>query len=106
MKSKKGQVGLEGITKFIVGALVLAVTVIAVFLALTSLQNAGIFTAGSQAANDTDLIIGNVTTGATQFFTFIPTILTLLGVVLLMIAIAVLIVVVRRAGGAGTGGGL
>ncbi len=81
--------------------LILAVTSIAVFLALVSLQNANIFVDGTQAANDTSLIISNITTGTTQFFANVPTFMVLLGVVVLLLIIAIVLVVVGRFGGTG-----
>lgn len=83
----------------ILALLTIAVIAIAVFLALTSLQNAGIFTAGSQADNDTDNIINNITKGTTNFFTQIPTIMTILGVVALIGAVVLIIFFVSRMGG-------
>ena len=81
--------------------LVIAVITIAVFLALTSLQNANIFTAGSQTANQTNNIINNITVGTTGFFTQIPTIMTILGVVALISAVVLIIFYVTRMGGSG-----
>lgn len=100
--NKKGVLGLELSRSVIVTLLVLAVTAIAVFLALVSLQDAGIFTANSQAANDTDLIIGNITTGVVAFFDFTPTWMILLGVAVLIAIIAIVIFAVTRLEGKGT----
>lgn len=86
--------------------LTLAVLMIAVFLALVSLQDSSIFTAGSQAKNDTDLIINNITSGATTFAGNIPTVFSILGAVLIISAIVILIVIIRRANFGGGGGGL
>lgn len=99
-KNKGGILGLETVRVVIVTLLILAVTSIAVFLALVSLQDANIFTAGSQAANDTDLIISNITSGTTDFFANVPTFMVLLGVVVLLLIIAIVLVVVGRFGGA------
>lgn len=101
LKDKKGILGLETVRVVIVTLLILAVTSIAVFLALVSLQNANIFTASSQAANDTALIISNITTGTTSFFANVPTFMILLGVVVLLLIIAIVLVVVGRFGGTG-----
>lgn len=107
LKNKKGILGLETVRVVIVTLLILAVTAIAVFLALTSLQNAGIFTAQSSAANNTAIIIDNITSGTTDFFQNVPTFMVLLGVVVLLLIIAIVLVVVGRfgtgAGGAGAG---
>ena len=105
-KNKKGAVveTLRLVGAVILTLLTLAVITIAVFLALSSLQNAGIFTAGSQSANDTNVIIKNITTGTTNFFAQIPTIMTILGIVALIGAIVLIIYFVSRMGGGGKGG--
>ena len=104
--NKKGVLGLNLVGSVIMTLLTLAVITIAVFLALTSLNNAGIFTAGTQTANDTNTIINNITSGTTSFFKQIPTIMTVLGVVVLILAVAIIIVAVRRFGGGGAETGL
>lgn len=93
---KKGILGLDTVKAVIISLLVLAVIAIAAFLALVSLQNANIFTTGSQAANQTNNIVGNITTGTGNFFSQIPTIMTLLSVVVLILIIAIVIVAVTR----------
>lgn len=104
--NKKGAVveTLKIVGAVILTLLTIAVITIAVFLALTSLQNAGIFTAGSQSANQTNNIINNITVGATGFYTQIPTIFTILGVVALISAVVLIIYFVSRLGGSGKGG--
>lgn len=106
MKSKKGVLGLDIVKQVIFTLLVLAVVAIALFLALTSLNNAGIFTANSKAANDTNLIINNITSGTTTFFGNIPTIMTILGVVIIIAAITIIIAYVSRFGGGRSEAGL
>lgn len=101
MKNKSGILGLETTKVVIVSLLSLAVITIAVFLALVSLRDAGIFTAASLEDNQTDNIISNITTGSTNFFKQIPTVFTLLGVVLIILVIAIVIVAISRFGGGG-----
>jgi len=93
---KKGILGLDTVKAVIIALLTLSVIAIACFLALVSLQNANIFTAGSNAANQTNNIINNVTSGTTGFFANVPTFFTLLGVVVLILIIAIVIVAVTR----------
>lgn len=93
---KKGVLGLDTVRAVIVTLLVIAVTAIAVFLALVSLQNASIFTSGSQADNDTTNIINNITTGTTDFFSNVPTFMTLLGVVVILLIIVLVLIAIRR----------
>jgi len=101
MRNKKGILGLDTVKSVLISLLTLGVIAIAVFLALVSLQNANIFTTGSQAANDTTNIIQNITTGSTNFFKQIPTVFTILGVVVIILVVAIIIVAVSRFGQAG-----
>lgn len=94
--NRKGVLGLDTVTAVIVTLLILAVTAIAVFLALTSLQDANLFTAGSQAANDTDQLINNITSGTTDFFANIPTVMAILGAVIIILAVVLIIIAVGR----------
>jgi len=99
----KGILGLDVARSVIIFLLILAVTAIAVFLALVSLQDSNIFTDGTQAANDTDAIIGNITSGTTAFFSYVPTWMVLLAVVVLIAIVAIIIVAVSRFEGASGG---
>lgn len=101
LQKSKGILGLDVAKSVIIFLLVLAVTAIAVILALVSLQNSNIFTAGSQAANDTDNIINNITSGTTTFFSYVPTWMVLLAVVVLIAIVAIIIVAVSRFEGRG-----
>ena len=101
-KKRKGILGLDTVKAVILALLVLAVLFIAVLLALTSMQNANIFPTGSQAANQTNNIINNISAGGTSFFSQVPTFFVLLGVVVLVLIIAIVIVAVTRFGGAGS----
>lgn len=94
--NRKGIFGLDAVGNVMLTVLTLVVTAIAVFLALSSLQNAGIFTAGSANANNTNYIIANTTQGATSFFTNVPTIFTVLGVVAIILVISLIIYAVKR----------
>lgn len=96
IKQKKGILGMETVKAVLISLLVLAVIAIAVFLALVSLRDSNIFAAGTQEKNQTDVIIGNITYGTTKFFANVPTFMTLLGVVVLILIIAIVIVAVMR----------
>ena len=95
---RNGVLGLETAKQVMVTFLVLAVTGIAVLLALVSLQNANIFTPLSQAANDTDHIVGNVSAGLVTFFASTGTIFSILIVVVIILAISIIIWAVGRFG--------
>ena len=61
------------------------------------------FTVGSQGANDTNAVIGNLTTGAVSFFGFANTWMTLVAVMILIgIIFAVIRVVRGKEGGSGS----
>ena len=94
--NKRGVLGLNTVKTVIISLLVLAVVAIAVFLALESLNTSNIFTDGSQAANNTNDLINNVTSGTTLFFTYVPTFMVLLAVVVLILIIAIVILAVTR----------
>ena len=95
---RNGVLGLETAKQVMVTFLVLAVTGVAILLALTSLQNANIFTANSQAANDTSHIVGNVSGGLVTFFGSTGTIFSILIVVVIILAISIIIWAVGRFG--------
>ena len=96
--NKKGQIGLDVVKSVMVTFLVLAVTGIAVLLALVSLDDAGIFTAGSSADTQSTNIIGNVSTASADFFGNTGTIFAILVVVVILLAIGIAISVVNRFG--------
>lgn len=96
MNNKRGQmgglIGLPGAV--VIGLLILVVIVIAMFLAFNSLTGSGIFAAGSQSYNDTLNITETTTTGVKAFWQNVPTVFTILGVVLILGALGLLIVLV------------
>lgn len=99
MKSKKGVLGLDTVKSVMIALLTLGVITIAVVLALVTLRDAGIFTAGSSEKNMTSDVLNNITTGATSFFKMVPTIFVLLGVVVLILIISIVIASVSRFSG-------
>lgn len=103
--NRRGVLGLDTVRDVMIFLLTLAVIAIAVFLALVSLQGANLFTAGSQAANDTDNVINNITVGTTQFFANIPTVFVILGAVVIILAVALILFAVSRFSATAAGGG-
>jgi len=95
-KNKKAILGMDTVKAVLITLLVMAVIAIAVFLALVTLRDAGIFTGGSLEDNQTDAIIANITSGTGNFFKQVPTFFTLLAVVVLILIIAIVIVAVTR----------
>ena len=98
IKNRNGVLGLETAKQVMVTFLVLAVTGVAILLALTSLQNANIFTANSLGANATENIVGNVSSGLETFFGSTGTIFSILIVVVIILAISIIIWAVGRFG--------
>ena len=104
MNNKRGQLGLDTVKSVMISFLVLAVISIAIVLALVSLRDSNIFTAGSPEARDVNDTITNVTSGITDFFNDTGTIFSILIVVVIILAISIIISVVSRFGGGGRGG--
>lgn len=102
---KKGQV-LSAVQGTVMGIMVLIFLVFAVLFAIAKLNPSSFFTAGSSDANATANLQANLTSGVSQFSAYIPTVFIVLGVVLILAAIAILIVYVVRMRGAGGGGSL
>jgi len=99
LMKKKGALGLDTVKVVMITFLTLAVIGVAVILALTSLNGSSIFTAGSQAQNQSNSITSNVSTGLTTFFANTGTIFSILVVVVIIAAISLIILYVRRFGG-------
>ncbi len=97
-QNKSGVLGLDTVKAVMISFLVLAVIGIAVLLALVSLQDANIFTANSSAANNTNYIVGNVSSGLTTFFASTDTVFSILIVVVIILAISIIIWAVGRFG--------
>ncbi len=97
-KNRNGVLGLETAKQVMVTFLILAVTAIAVLLALVSLEDANIFTADSTGANATSDIIGNISAGLVTFFASTGTIFSILIVVVIILAISIIIWAVGRFG--------
>lgn len=104
--NKKGQT-LNIITATVIGFLVLIFMVFAVLFGIAKLDPSSFFSTSSAEANATTDLTRNLTTGVSQFGAYIPTILTVLGVVMVLGGIVLLILYVRRMQvGGGSGGGL
>jgi len=102
-KSKKGQV-TNLISGTVIGFLVLVLTIMAVLFGISALKPSTFFGSGTAEANATQTLTQNLTTGVAQFGGYIPTVFTVLGVVLAISAVVVLILYVRRiqVGGSGS----
>ena len=98
INNRQGVLGLETAKQVMVTFLVLAVTAVAILLALTSLQDANIFTTHSTGDNATTNIIGNISDGLETFFASTGTIFSILIVVVIILAISIIIWAVGRFG--------
>ena len=101
---KKGQLGLDTVSRVMVAFLILAVIGVAVILAIVSLRDSSIFTANSLEQNQTTHIVNNITDALTTFFENTGTIFAILVVVVIILAISIIIVAVRGFGGTARGG--
>ena len=105
-KNKRGQT-LDLISGTVVGFLVLIFVIFAVLFGISALNPSSFFAAGSANANATNALTANLTSGVSQFGYYIPTVMIVLGVVLVMSAIVLLILYIKRTQSAtGSGGGL
>jgi uncharacterized membrane protein YjgN (DUF898 family) len=99
LKRMKGILGLNTVKAFIVVLLSLAIIAVVTLIVLGAILNANISPSGSAAANGTETIISNVSTGITNFFGNSLTYFALLGVVVIILIISLVVVVVNRFGG-------
>lgn len=102
LKNKKGQT-IELIGGTVLAFMVLIFVIFAVLYGVSALNPASFFTTGSASYNATQNLQNNLTSGVGgDFAAKIPTVFTVLAVVLVLSAIAILIIYVRRMAGGGT----
>jgi hypothetical protein len=87
-KNKKGNFAVVGNILSSAGGLI--ITAIIVLAMVSLLVGAGILTANSVEANATSHLSGNLTTGVDNIASKIPTVFTILGVVLIFFAVLLL----------------
>jgi len=103
---KKGQ-ALNIIGATVIGFMILIFMIFAVLYGISALKPSSFFMTDSAEANTTADLTRNLTAGVSTFGSYIPTVLTVLAVVLVLAGIAILILYVRRMNGGGEGiGGL
>ena len=88
------QLGLDTVKNVMIAFLVLGVIYVAVALALVSLRDTNVFTAGTPEARYVNDSIANITRGAGGFFSNTSAIFDILFVVVIIIAIGIVIAVV------------
>jgi len=101
LQKKKG--GL--INDLITGTGGLVISVILIFVVISTIIGANLLTADSVYDNATDRMAGNLTEGVDRVSEKIPTVLLIAAVVLLFGVLAILVVQARKAGMMGGGSG-
>lgn len=97
-KDKKGIFGLTAIQQFFVVILGLALLAYVIVIIMGTLQSANIVPSGSVAANQTQNILLNVSTGVTSFFSAINPVYAILAVLVIILVLVVLVRVVSAPG--------
>lgn len=101
-KDKKGVFGLTAVQAFFATILGIALLAYVIIVIMGTLQGASILTAGSLAANQSDLILGNVSSGITSFFGAINPVYAILAVLVIILVLVVLVRVVQAPAGSAT----
>lgn len=107
--AKKGQI-IQTVTGVAVGLFTLVLVVFVILLAIGSLNPSSFFGSGNssdpgKAHAAINSSINNLTSGFTEFTRQIPTVFKVLGVVLILGALAILILIVTRFRSQAGGGG-
>ena len=97
---KKGVFGLTAIQAFFVAILGIALLAYVIVIIMGTLQSANIVTDGSLADNQTEYILGNVSSGVTGFFSSISPVYAILAVLVIILVLVVLVRVVQSPSGA------
>ena len=92
---KKGIMGLDTAKAFVVGLLSLVLIGVVTMIVLVQLGDLSIVSSD----NDTQAVVGNATSGLSDFFSNTGVWLSLLGVVIIILIIAAVVAVVNRFGG-------
>lgn len=106
--NKKGQI-VNTISSTAMSIMMLIFIIFAVLFGIATLNPSSFFTANSAEANSTGYLTGNLTQGVGSFGSSIPTLFKVLGVVVVLGAIALLILYLRRmqqVGGTGQNTGI
>lgn len=102
IKDKKGVFGLTSVQEFFVIILGIALLAYVIVIIMGTLSTANVVTANSLAANQSNVILNNVSAGVTSFFAAINPVYAILAV---LVIILVLVVLVRVVSGGSMGGG-
>ena len=100
-KKHKGVFGLSAIQTFFVMLLGIALLAYVIVVIMGTLQNSSILTTNSVAYNQSNNILGNVSSGVTSFFSSISPVFAILAVLVIILVLVVLIRVVQAPAGNG-----
>lgn len=98
-KDKRGVFGLNAVQSFFATILGIALLAYVIVIIMGTLQGANIVTANSLADNQTQAILGNVSTGVTGFFSSISPVYAILAVLVIILVLVVLVRVVQAPSG-------
>jgi quinol-cytochrome oxidoreductase complex cytochrome b subunit len=101
-KDKKGIFGLNAIQQFFVVILGIALLAYVIVIIMGTLQSANIVATGTLAANQTNNILANVSSGVTSFFGAINPVYAILAVLVIILVLVVLVRVVSAPTSAGS----
>ena len=99
---EKGVFGLTAVQGFFASILGIALLAFVIIIIMGTLQGANIVESGSLAANNTETILSNVSTGITGFFGAINPVYAILAVLVIILVLVVLIRVVQAPAGSGS----
>lgn len=99
----KAVFGLTAVQQFFAVILGIALLAYVIVIIMGTLSNATIVPAGTLAANQTNAILANVSTGITGFFSAINPVYAILAILVIILVLVVLVRVVQApASGSGT----
>jgi len=96
LSKKRGMLGLDTVKGFMLLLMVIAVIAFAIIIAMQTLSDTNVLTAGSYGDNMTTNVLNNVSSGVAGFFANTSIWFTLLSVVIIILIIAVVIYAVNR----------
>ena len=102
MNDKKGVFGLTAVQSFFGIILGIALLAYVIVIIMGTLSSTTIVPAGSLAANQTNAILANVSTGITSFFGAINPVYAILAVLVIILVLVVLVRVVQAPSGSGS----
>jgi len=97
----KAVFGLTAVQQFFAVILGIALLAYVIVVIMGTLSSANILTANTLAANQTQLILGNVSTGITSFFGSINAVYAILAILVIILVLVVLVRVVQAPAGSG-----